>query len=60
MPISDYNPEWPALFEREAVRIRAALGSRALRIEHAASTSVLGLAAKPVIDIVLVVTDSAD
>jgi GrpB-like predicted nucleotidyltransferase (UPF0157 family) len=36
------------------------LGSRALRIEHAGSTSVPGLAAKPVIDIVLAVADSAD
>jgi GrpB-like predicted nucleotidyltransferase (UPF0157 family) len=44
----------------EAARIRDALGSRALRIEHAGSTSVPGLAAKPVIDIVLVLADSAD
>ena len=56
----DYDPEWPRLFRREAARIRAALGERALRIEHAGSTSVPGLAAKPIIDIVLVVADSAD
>lgn len=56
----DYDPEWPGLFTREAERIRAALGERALLIEHAGSTSVPGLAAKPVIDIVLVVADSAD
>ena len=48
------------LFEREADRIRAVLGSRALRIEHTGSTSVPGLAAKPIIDILLVVADSAD
>jgi GrpB-like predicted nucleotidyltransferase (UPF0157 family) len=56
----DYDPGWRALFEREAARIRAALGSRATRIEHVGSTSVPGLAAKPVIDLLLVVSDSAD
>ena len=58
--LDEYNPEWPRLFEREAQRIRAVLGERALRIEHAGSTSVPGLAAKPIIDILLVVADSAD
>src|SRR5262249_41822772 len=56
----DYDPEWPALYEREAAKIRAALGETALLIEHAGSTSVPGLAAKPIIDIVLVVPDSTD
>jgi GrpB-like predicted nucleotidyltransferase (UPF0157 family) len=56
----DYDPEWPALFQREADRSRAALGDRVLRIEHVGSTSVAGLAAKPIIDIVLVVTDTAN
>jgi GrpB-like predicted nucleotidyltransferase (UPF0157 family) len=55
----DYNPEWPALYERERVRIEQALGAVALRIEHVGSTSVPGLAAKPVIDIVVVVADSS-
>jgi GrpB-like predicted nucleotidyltransferase (UPF0157 family) len=54
-----YDPAWPEQFQREAVRIRSALGSRALRIEHAGSTSVPGLAAKPVIDTILVVSDSS-
>jgi GrpB-like predicted nucleotidyltransferase (UPF0157 family) len=58
--IVDYDPDWPRLFEREFDRIRSLLGSRALRIEHVGSTSIPGLAAKPVIDIVLVVHDSAD
>ena len=58
--LEDYNPQWPRLFEREAARIRAALGARALAVEHAGSTSVPELAAKPIIDIVLVVDDSAD
>jgi GrpB-like predicted nucleotidyltransferase (UPF0157 family)/GNAT superfamily N-acetyltransferase len=56
----DYDPRWPGLFEREAVRIRRALDDRALRVEHVGSTSVPALAAKPVIDIVLLVVDSAD
>jgi GrpB-like predicted nucleotidyltransferase (UPF0157 family) len=56
----EYDPEWPRLFAREADRIRAALGDRALRIEHVGSTSVPGLAAKPIIDILLVVPDSAN
>jgi GrpB-like predicted nucleotidyltransferase (UPF0157 family) len=61
-PISivEYSSRWPELFEREAHRIRAALGDRALRIEHIGSTSVPGLVAKPIIDILLVVTDSGD
>ena len=56
----DPDPTWADQFARENERIRAALGERALQIEHAGSTSVPGLAAKPVIDIVLVVADSAD
>ncbi len=56
----DYDPEWPRLFDREARRIRGALGERALLVEHTGSTSVPGLAAKPVIDIVLVVADSGE
>ena len=54
----DYDPEWPRLYEREAEKIRAALGPGAMQIEHAGSTSVPGLAAKPIIDIILVVADS--
>jgi GrpB-like predicted nucleotidyltransferase (UPF0157 family) len=58
--LADYDPTWPALFERDAQRIRATLGERAVLIEHTGSTSVPGLAAKPIIDIVLAVPDSAD
>ena len=58
--LAEYDPEWPRLFEREAIRIREALGGRARAVEHVGSTSVPGLAAKPVIDMVLVVDDSAD
>jgi GrpB-like predicted nucleotidyltransferase (UPF0157 family) len=58
--IQDYDPSWPALFEREEARIRAALGERVLVLEHAGSTSVPGLPAKPLIDMVLEVPDSSD
>jgi GrpB-like predicted nucleotidyltransferase (UPF0157 family) len=58
--LTPYDPEWPRLYEREAGRIRAALGGRALVLEHVGSTSIPGLAAKPKIDILLVVADSAD
>jgi GrpB-like predicted nucleotidyltransferase (UPF0157 family) len=58
--VADYDPAWPGLFEREADRIRAVLGKRVVRLEHIGSTSVPGLAAKPIIDILLVVPDSGD
>jgi GrpB-like predicted nucleotidyltransferase (UPF0157 family) len=56
----DYDEAWPTRFEREAKRIRVALGVRALLVEHAGSTSVPGIVAKPIIDIVLAVPDSAN
>ena len=58
--VADYDPAWPRLFEREADRIRAVLGRRVVQLEHVGSTAVPGLAAKPVIDIMLVVPDSGD
>ena len=58
--LADPDPGWPALYEREAARVRAALGDRVLLLEHAGSTSVPGLAAKPIVDMVLAVADSAD
>jgi GrpB-like predicted nucleotidyltransferase (UPF0157 family) len=58
--LAAYDPAWPDLYEREAEKIRAALGDRIRLLEHAGSTSVPSLAAKPIIDIVLAVADSAD
>jgi GrpB-like predicted nucleotidyltransferase (UPF0157 family) len=58
--LAEYDPAWPLLFGREAVRIRSALGDRVRLLEHVGSTSVPGLAAKPIIDIALAVVDSAD
>jgi GrpB-like predicted nucleotidyltransferase (UPF0157 family) len=56
----DYDPEWPVLFAREEARIRIALGDRIIRLEHTGSTSVPGLAAKPIIDMTMIVADVAD
>jgi GrpB-like predicted nucleotidyltransferase (UPF0157 family) len=54
------DPAWPARFARERARIHDALGAAALRVEHIGSTSVPGLAAKPIVDIVLTVHDVDD
>jgi GrpB-like predicted nucleotidyltransferase (UPF0157 family) len=59
LEIADYDPAWPARFEQERARIEAALGPQALRIEHIGSTAVPGLAAKPIIDVLVVVDDLA-
>jgi GrpB-like predicted nucleotidyltransferase (UPF0157 family) len=56
----DYDPDWDALYLREAARIRTALGDRLLLIEHVGSTAVPGLAAKPKLDIVVAVIDSSN
>jgi len=58
--LSEYDPEWPVLFDAERVKIISAIGDTALLIEHVGSTSVPELCAKPIIDILLVVPDSAD
>lgn len=57
--IVDYDPKWPARFEHQRTRIADALGDAALRIEHIGSTAVPGLAAKPVVDL-LVTVESPD
>jgi GrpB-like predicted nucleotidyltransferase (UPF0157 family) len=56
----DYDTAWPTLFAREERRIRSVLGDRVLRLQHTGSTSVPGLAAKPVIDITMLVADVND
>jgi GrpB-like predicted nucleotidyltransferase (UPF0157 family) len=57
--VLDYDPGWPVEFQHHAEQIRSAVGERALRIEHVGSTAVPGLPAKPIVDMVLVVADSA-
>ncbi len=58
--IADYDPSWPKKFAVHAKVIRKALKDRLLLIEHVGSTSVPGLAAKPIIDIDVVVEDSSN
>lgn len=53
--IADYDPNWPAMFEEECARIGAALGDHVIEFEHIGSTSVPGMPAKPIIDILMVV-----
>jgi GrpB-like predicted nucleotidyltransferase (UPF0157 family) len=56
----DYSDAWPARFEAERRCILTALGPAARRVEHVGSTAVPGLAAKPVIDILVTVADAED
>lgn len=55
--ISEYDPQWPHMFEQECARILDALQGISVEVEHMGSTSVRGLAAKPIIDIMLLVRD---
>jgi GrpB-like predicted nucleotidyltransferase (UPF0157 family) len=58
--IVDYDPSWPEVFEAHRQRIQDVLGVRARRIEHVGSTAVPGLAAKPIVDIMVTVDDPQD
>lgn len=58
--LSEYDPSWPTRFAGRAAQLRAVLGERARLIEHVGSTSVPGLAAKPIIDIVVGIDDPDD
>jgi GrpB-like predicted nucleotidyltransferase (UPF0157 family) len=60
VPLASSSPQWPTLYDQEARWIRSVLGDRVLLLEHIGSTAVPGLAAKPVIDILLAVADPAD
>src|SRR5512135_1441581 len=57
--LAEYDSGWPRIYRRHAARVVRTLGRRAMRIEHVGSTAVPGLSAKPIIDIALVVADSA-
>jgi GrpB-like predicted nucleotidyltransferase (UPF0157 family) len=56
----DYDLLWPDMFVREAARVRSVLAERVLRLEHCGSTSVPGLMAKPIVDMLLEIPDSGD
>lgn len=53
--VTEYNPLWTDMFEKEAMEIKKILGENCVAIHHIGSTSVVGLAAKPVIDIMPIV-----
>jgi GrpB-like predicted nucleotidyltransferase (UPF0157 family) len=58
--IVEYDPTWQTVFQAQSARIRDALSDTAVRIEHIGSTSVPGLAAKPIVDMLLIVADSSN
>lgn len=58
--VVDYDAHWPDQFRHHATILSRALGARAIRIEHVGSTSVPGLAAKPIVDIDVLVEDPSD
>ncbi|MEM2929553.1 MAG: GrpB family protein [Thermoproteota archaeon] len=58
--IVDYDPQWPLLYEEEKKNILAVIGHKVLAIEHVGSTAVLGLGAKPIIDIMAYVGGASD
>jgi GrpB-like predicted nucleotidyltransferase (UPF0157 family) len=58
--LADWNPRWAELYAVEASRLRNALGSLALGIEHYGSTSVPGLVAKPILDILVGAPETTD
>lgn len=55
--VNPYDANWPMQFLQEAEQIKSALGDNCIEIYHIGSTSVSGLAAKPVIDMIPVVLD---
>jgi len=55
--IVDYNPQWPQMYEDERARIQNAIGPYLVDIQHVGSTSIPGLSAKPIIDILPVIRD---
>ena len=52
--VVQYNDDWPKMFEQEAASIKQALGNNCIEIHHVGSTSIPGLSAKPIIDIIAV------
>jgi GrpB-like predicted nucleotidyltransferase (UPF0157 family) len=58
--IKKYDPQWPILFEELRVKFSELLGIMVSAIEHVGSTSVPGLAAKPIIDLDVLLAAAAD
>lgn len=55
--ISEYDNQWPCMFDAEKARLEGVFGAKAVEIHHVGSTAVPGLAAKPEIDLLVVVSD---
>ncbi len=55
--VVDYDPNWKNIFEIEKIVLAKAIGSNAVKIDHIGSTSVMGLAAKPIVDILIEVAN---
>ncbi|MCJ8295229.1 MAG: GrpB family protein [Colwellia sp.] len=55
--VVDYDPNWKIIFETEKIALTKAIGSNTVKIDHIGSTSVIGLSAKPVVDILIEVSN---
>ncbi len=55
--VVDYDPNWKNIFEIEKIALTKAIGNNAVKIDHIGSTSVIGLAAKPIVDILIEVSN---
>lgn len=55
--LSPYRDEWPLLFETEKTIIRSAIGDQIVDIQHVGSTAIVGMSAKPILDIAIAVGD---
>jgi GrpB-like predicted nucleotidyltransferase (UPF0157 family) len=60
LELSAYDPEWPVFFGSEKLRIEQAIGQFVLAVEHVGSTSVVGMCAKPIVDIAIALKDYDD
>jgi len=58
--VVEYDANWPLRFQALEARVHSVLGARVARVEHIGSTSVPGLAAKPILDVDVVVRTAAD
>lgn len=60
MTVSEYDPKWAEMYEEESRKIKELLGGKILSTEHIGSTSIPGLASKPIIDMAVTVPSWKD
>ena len=58
LELSDYDEIWPIEFGKEKIRISNALKGSSIQVEHIGSTSVIGMTAKPIVDIALIIENN--